>query len=169
MIVMERESIIVPKWQKDHFGNMSAQENQLADILLKNNEVIICNAVINDMLKSLINENIEQGGIIGARNGMIVGYHHDKDASCSMYSYRPDFLTLNRIISSWFYERQIIFKGFVHTHPYGCNTLSVGDLNIMRELLEKSDNLTDILALILEIDADLHRYRISGYSITYTG
>lgn len=95
----------------------------------------------NDVYRSILTSHIttvpEQGGILGEKNGKIVEYYHDKEAStCSSQAeYAPNIVNLNTKISEWAKDG-ITFIGMIHSHPKDEYTLSNSDMLYIKKIFE---------------------------------
>ena len=95
----------------------------------------------NDTFISILSSHIttvpEQGGILGEKDGKIVAYYHDKDASiCSSHAeYAPNIANLNSKIREWAKDG-IAFIGMIHSHPKDECTLSDSDMLYIKKIFE---------------------------------
>ncbi len=95
----------------------------------------------NDTFISILSSHIttvpEQGGILGEKDGKIVAYYHDKDASiCSSHAeYVPNITNLNSKIREWSKDG-ITFIGMIHSHPKDEYTLSDSDMLYIKKVFE---------------------------------
>lgn len=95
----------------------------------------------NDTLVSILASHIttvpEQGGILGEKDGKIVAYYHDKEASiCSSHAeYAPNIANLNAKIRVWA-KHGITFIGMIHSHPKDEYTLSDSDMLYIKKVFE---------------------------------
>lgn len=95
----------------------------------------------NDTFISILRSHIttvpEQGGILGEKDGKIVAYYHDKDASiCPSHAeYVPNIANLNSKIREWAKEG-IAFIGMIHSHPKDEYTLSDSDMSYIKKVFE---------------------------------
>lgn len=95
----------------------------------------------NDTFISILSSHIttvpEQGGILGEKDGKIVAYYHDKDASiCSSHAeYVPNITNLNSKIHEWA-KYGIEFIGMIHSHPKDEYTLSDSDMLYIKKVFE---------------------------------
>lgn len=95
----------------------------------------IKNDVLNEILHNVPQEPPEIGGILGGVNDIIFKYRFDigisKNRGCF---YSPNVVELNRTISSW-NSVGIDFYGIFHTHFFGVQTLSAGDILYIRTIM----------------------------------
>jgi len=78
----------------------------------------------------------EEGGILGARNGVICEYEHDcSEQTSNVAVYEPNAEFLNSIISKWEKEN-IVFAGMVHSHMPNETQLSDSDKKYAQEILK---------------------------------
>lgn len=95
----------------------------------------------NDTFISILSSHIttvpEQGGILGEKDGKIVAYYHDKDASIrsSHAEYVPNITNLNSKIREWTKDG-IAFIGMIHSHPKDEYTLSDLDMLYIMKVFE---------------------------------
>ena len=77
----------------------------------------------------------ESGGILGEKNGVIEFVEYDSGIPQGrMCSYSPNVQRLNYVIAEW--EQQgITFCGMFHTHYFGVETLSEGDISYIKKIM----------------------------------
>lgn len=103
--------------------------------------MIIHKSTYNKILSHFYSLHNEQGGIIGIRSGVVCEYEHDiQEDYIEDVSYVPNITFLNRKINEW-YIKDIEFAGIVHNHPDGHDTLSFGDINYAKLLLDCNSEL----------------------------
>ena len=116
--------------------------------------------VMTDQVYTAICETIgrrvpEQGGILGSSDGIHIDhYYFDQNAQVTGSTYTFDTDTLNRVITHW-NEQDIRFVGVIHSHPKGCTSPSLGDLEISRTILESMDMGGRIFTPIVQVDSKL--------------
>lgn len=87
----------------------------------------------------------EAGGIIGMKDGTICAFCFDEGIpNLDRASYIPDVEQLNEIIEQWQREG-IRFCGIVHSHPFGQDSLSSGDLDYIQRILHAVPQQIDSL------------------------
>ena len=97
------------------------------------------------IISSFPNVPPENGGILGARNGIICEYIHDTNiVSNNMAIYLPNTILLNKYISKWKIN-SIEFAGMIHSHLKNEATLSNGDLAYIKEILNANEGVNKTL------------------------
>lgn len=76
--------------------------------------------------KFFSNAEIESGGILGEKNGIVCSFYPDPGNNLECYV--PNTKNLNSIIGKWA-ESDIKFVGIIHSHPNECRSLSSSDIN----------------------------------------
>lgn len=105
----------------------------------------IYKSVFDKIINIPVNIPSEVGGIVGGNGGIVTDYCYDtgvaSDIACS---YTPNVSLLNSIISEWS-TNGIQFMGIYHTHFFGVQTLSDGDIRYIDKILlsmpERIDSL----------------------------
>lgn len=97
----------------------------------------IKNDVYISILTSYTSTVPEQGGLLGAKDGKIVAYYHDSEASVcsSRAAYIPNTVNLNAKIQEWIGEG-ITLAGMIHSHPKDEYTLSDSDMTYISKVFE---------------------------------
>jgi proteasome lid subunit RPN8/RPN11 len=93
----------------------------------------------------------EAGGLLlGPINCQdITEFFFDGGAACTASTYSPDHATLNRHMQDRWIPAGLDMKGFVHSHPRGCPSLSDGDLAYIRRLLSKNQDMSIFAAPVV--------------------
>ena len=79
----------------------------------------------------------ESGGILGEKDGIIQFVVYDEGVkNGKLCSYAPDVEKLNFVIREW-QEEGILFCGMFHTHFFGVETLSEGDVKYINMIMEQ--------------------------------
>lgn len=96
----------------------------------------IIKAVYNDILKNVSSVPPETGGILGGNDDIISVAASDCIAQkhMDMYIYELNTEFLNSILKRW-YTCGIDFYGLFHTHPQNRITLSRGDIDSIRTIM----------------------------------
>ena len=100
--------------------------------------------VYEKILETIGIAQIESGGIIGKKNGVICKFYFDDSETRYTDKYVPDFIKLNKIIEKW-YDDEIFFAGIVHSHPNSCAVPSKEDEVYVSKLMENNSDLNSIL------------------------
>src|ERR1043166_1293689 len=107
-------------------------ESALTTMKKTNSKAIECNialtqASIDAIYNFIGNHPAERAGILGADpDGIIRYFAPDHTAHCTAVAYDPDIRAMNRQIKRW-KTKGIAFRGFAHSHPATCDTLSSAD------------------------------------------
>lgn len=105
---------------------------------------------IKDKIINTIGKNkIESGGIIGIKENCIVSFFFDKKI-CKEGQYTPSVRRLNKIIKKWSKDN-VMFVGFVHSHPNGYNRPSSDDFVYAEKILENNKFIDYLLFPIVTI------------------
>ena len=107
--------------------------------------MLIERSIYEHILNNVPKKPPEVGGILGAKQGMIIQAYFDNGLSKEKYCcYEPNTFLLNSVIQNW-QEKNIDFVGVFHTHYYGVDTLSANDISYIKLILnsmpEEVDNL----------------------------
>ena len=79
----------------------------------------------------------ESGGILGEKDGIIQFVVYDEGVKNEkLCSYAPNVEKLNVVIQKW-QEEGILICGMFHTHFFGVETLSEGDVNYINMIMEQ--------------------------------
>lgn len=104
--------------------------------------------IYNDIVSTIGGVLPETGGILGKKDETICAYYFDYTASCDSNTYKPDMVTVNRIISEW--ERQDIqFAGIIHSHEEMQSKLSCADIVYAQEIMTANDMETILFPLVI--------------------
>ena len=92
--------------------------------------------VLNSICATVHDVPPETGGILGEQSGVIVVVEFDEGMQNQrMCSYSPDVNKLNQVIQLW-KEQEIVFCGIFHTHYFGVETLSAGDISYIGQIMK---------------------------------
>ena len=95
----------------------------------------MCRSVFDEIVNIMIDKPPEIGGIIGGDKDIVKKHYLDSgvtsDRACS---YTPNVSLLNAVIFEWATEG-IQFMGIYHTHFFGVQTLSEGDIRYINKIL----------------------------------
>ena len=94
----------------------------------------ISRQVIKELLLFCTTTQCETGGILGFSKSVIDHVIFDVGLKIQKCSYAPDVDYLNSSIAKWS-EKGISFAGVYHTHFFGIETLSHGDIEYIKEIL----------------------------------
>lgn len=98
----------------------------------------ISKELLNEMIMKLPSELPETGGIIGGNGGVVTEYWIEippkEKLGGFMCCYIPDVDKINKIIQKWV-KKGVEFMGMFHTHYFGVDTLSEGDISYIKEIL----------------------------------
>lgn len=106
--------------------------------------MIIENKILKYIYKDTQNSTFESGGILGSDNKIINYYSFDKGIYVAHCSYSPNVDYLNNTISDW-QKHSIRFLGIFHTHFFGVDTLSDGDMFYINNILFSMPNEIEYL------------------------
>ena len=81
----------------------------------------------------------ESGGILGAKQDTIDHVAFDKGIQNTRCSYTPNINYINQVIEVW-QRKRIQFMGMFHTHFFGVETLSQGDIEYIKSILSAMPN-----------------------------
>jgi len=129
--------------------------------------VVISKEAYHKMVDSIKSIPPEEGGILGSVSGVIKFIELDKGVnSPKACSYSPDVSHLNSIISKW-EKANISFQGIFHSHFFGIDTLSKGDIRyietIMKSMPKTIDNLLFPIVVMPEKKLVVYcAYKIDG-------
>lgn len=130
-------------------------------------EKVFTTEVYEEICRTIGTRRPESGGILGSSDGgrTIDYYYFDSTASTSGATYQPDTEAINTVIKSW-NQMDISFVGVIHSHPWGCNTPSVGDYIYASNIIDAMDLPNDILYTpIVQVDSKLDgNIKIYSYS-----
>lgn len=87
------------------------------------------------ILSSMPNDPPEIGGIMGSIDGVVCRYQIDEGLTANRGCfYSPNVVFLNKVINDW--QRDgILFQGIFHTHFFGVQTLSDGDIAYIKTIM----------------------------------
>ena len=104
----------------------------------------------------------EQGGILGADNeeGIINYFVHDKTARVGAASYTPNTLFLNDVINGEWFDNNVTFIGFIHSHPGNFYYLSDADVEYAVRIMKALDYETLVMPIVTvrKKSFDIHFY-----------
>ena len=109
--------------------------------------MFITNKVYEAIVNNVPDVFLESGGIIGGYHNIIYfvefdnGIHNRSVFKCH---YTPDVKYLNRCIKAW-RKRRIDFYGIFHTHFYGVSTLSEGDKQYIKRIMQSMPDSKTVL------------------------
>jgi hypothetical protein len=103
------------------------------------------------IMRALASRRPESGGILLGPIGCddITDFYFDATAECTGATYTPDHVTLGRKLKQQWLPVGVDFKGFVHSHPRGCDRLSWGDMRYIQRLLAKNPDMNFFAAPIV--------------------
>lgn len=84
-------------------------------------------AILQRIFRQILGIPSESGGIFGSKGDIISNVEFDKGISKLKCAYEPNIDFLNEVIERW-QEENIDFAGIFHTHFFGVETLSQGDI-----------------------------------------
>ena len=104
----------------------------------------LAGSVISEITDTLIQP--EMGGILGVDEANnVVKFHFASTGRSTAHRYIPDVKTLNRVIGEW-YESEIFFIGFVHSHPQVREQLSPCDIRYTEKIKTTCDMAERLLS-----------------------
>lgn len=109
-------------------------------------QVVISKSVWEQIENTLGNTVCESGGIIGKINGKISFYYYDTRGGFLVNEYMPNVQDINQIIDLW-KGQDIVFTGFIHSHPNDRKELSYGDVRYFVNIL-KHNRMKHMSALL---------------------
>ncbi len=116
--------------------------------------IIILKSVWEEIVDTIGEIAPEAGGIIGERDNRIVSYYFDVDGISLDNQYIPNVKEINRVIESWSFQN-IVFSGFIHSHPENKEKLSYADIMYFARLIKHND-MERMNALILLQRPEIH-------------
>ena len=97
----------------------------------------ICRDIYNNILISVNEIPPESGGILGERDKIVQFVEYDEGVKNEkMCSYSPNVEKLNLVIQDW-QRKGIMFCGIFHTHFFGVETLSEGDILYIKSIMKQ--------------------------------
>jgi len=114
-------------------------------------EVQMSRSAYREMVLSIGALPPEAGGILLGPIGTtdITDFYFDQGGTCSGVTYSPDYITLRQKMSQEWVPSGKDMKGFAHSHPGRVYSLSQGDLNYIKRLLEKNEDMELFFAPII--------------------
>lgn len=98
----------------------------------------------------------ESGGILGMKNDVVCQYYHDNSNIEERAAiYVLDVVTLNQKIDEW-QKIGVEFAGIIHSHMLGQNTLSLGDIEYIKQTFNNIPECVDELYFPIIIPEDKH-------------
>lgn len=97
----------------------------------------ISKELLNEIIMKLPSELPETGGIIGGNSDVVTEYWIEipkEKVDGFMCCYIPDVDKINEMIQEWA-KKGVEFMGMFHTHYFGVDTLSEGDISYIKEIL----------------------------------
>jgi proteasome lid subunit RPN8/RPN11 len=93
----------------------------------------------------------ESGGMIcgNPKNDSITYFYFDGKAECSSAGYSPDTITLNKLLIR-LNDEGLKLKGFVHSHPRGCDSPSSGDKFYARKFFAANPDLQRLIIPLVD-------------------
>jgi proteasome lid subunit RPN8/RPN11 len=76
-----------------------------------------------NILKTIASQEVEKGGVLIGKNGIITDFIFDENAHTTRSTYSLNVGFLNPIIKE-FKQQGKLLMGIIHSHPYGCPELS---------------------------------------------
>lgn len=120
-------------------------------------------STISQIYQYLGQHPAERGGILGCdANGIICHFHADITADCTSSEYTPDVDRLNEVIQQW-RRQNIQFRGFVHSHPFGCRELSSADKDYARAILREFRSLPYLALPLVMTSPDSDKFELIPY------
>lgn len=101
--------------------------------------------VYQRMMDTLGKHPPETGGIFAMDEDTITAYYFDEEAQVSFSSYRPSRRVIEEI-GRW-RKNGLCFGGFIHSHPGAGTKLSPRDVVFARELIQKNNLQSTIMAI----------------------
>ena len=95
----------------------------------------ITQRVFDEIIATVGAEEPETGGALGLKNNIVCSFYFDKAAAHNKAKYSPDTDTINEKIATW-QDEDIYFSGLVHSHPNGCDQLSVEDETSIKAIFD---------------------------------
>lgn len=132
----------------------------------------ILSTVIKEIEDTLSNQEVESGGILGARlmqnvSNHIIEYYFDRGGIGGNHSYTPNTTQINSILLNDWFPRGIIMVGIVHSHVNGILVPSCGDLAYAERILKQLKYVNTFHLPIISF----HRgfFEMQSFEISLTG
>ena len=120
--------------------------------------IVILKSVWDEIVDTIGQISPEAGGIIGEKDNRIVAYYYDVDGESLDNQYIPNVENINHIVESW-RKDNILFSGFIHSHPNCKEKLSFADITYFSRLIKHNDmERMNALILLQEPKIDLVCY-----------
>ncbi|MGN0473846.1 MAG: hypothetical protein ACI4IJ_02025 [Acutalibacteraceae bacterium] len=127
--------------------------------------MVIYNDIVSEICRTIGSTEVESGGIIGEKDGVISSYFFDRDAKRTSNEYYPNAGLLNEIIEDWYYQG-ISFAGIVHSHPFGRRELSSDDIKYAKNILCHNCEITHHLYFpIVQISPETGAVELFPYKL----
>lgn len=130
-------------------------------------EFRITNAVLEQILTTVGSNDPETGGILGGScaDHVVRRFHFDRAAQRTSVTYSPDTKTLNELLQSDWEPSGVNLLGFIHSHPFGVEAPSPGDLIYARRILEVFQSLPYLLLPIVIPATPTRKARLFAYAV----
>lgn len=125
-----------------------------------------------DVLKALADQlgafPAERGGILAEKDGVVTSFYFDKVSlnSCDFNTYIPDVVSLSEVIYDWECNQNLVFCGFIHSHPAQKQVLSKNDIQYALQVL---GTYTELDYLLMGIIGENHSFPLKMYQVSRTG
>ena len=132
--------------------------------------VQVARSVVEAIRHSIGSVPAEHGGMLGRLEGedAVRLFHYDELGARGLSEYSPDTRTLNGLLKRW-NEAGVRLVGFVHSHPPGIRSPSLGDERYAARILDAIEDMDELLLPIVMSEADTGRFEISWYGARRSG
>lgn len=139
--------------------------NSMSKDIHSTTTMILTPQVLNEIRQTVGSRPAECGGILGADDtGIITHYYFDKTGMSSENSYEPDVDAVNAILTNDWQPNGIRMVGIVHSHTFGRNIPSCGDIHYGMQILQALNGLNQFyLPIVTQTDngMEFHAYTVA--------
>jgi hypothetical protein len=130
---------------------MSVNDTDATRLALARPVCRITREVLDQINNTIGSRPAEHGGILGGDldEGIVRHFHFDLTGRRTGVTYSPDVRALTRLFKDVWKPSGVRMLGFVHSHPRTCRRPSSGDLAYSQDILERNDQLSSLLLLIV--------------------
>ena len=121
------------------------------DVYVEMTKVRIKRSALYELMNTVGSRPAETGGILIGPIGTndITHFYFDRSGSCTGSTYSPDYITLRQKMREEWLPAKLDMKGRVHSHPGSLDTLTSGDMNYIKRLLDKNSDMDMFVAPIV--------------------
>jgi molybdopterin/thiamine biosynthesis adenylyltransferase/proteasome lid subunit RPN8/RPN11 len=135
----------------------------------RNKKMLFTQEVYDAIRETIGKLKPEQGGFLGISNeqDIVDTYVHDTNAKVAYSEYNPNVAFINNVINGDWYENNIDFCGFIHSHPNSSNRLSDADIEYAIRIMEEFD-LAYLYMPLVNSSAD-GKFNLYGFYVHRNG